>query len=92
MTELMAPRKSSASQRSATDNETIRKGRRHQTMLSFAGALRARGLSPVMVHAPLRTVKERQSDQRGKNLSAESRLRGLNVQDFRKTLDQVKNN
>jgi putative DNA primase/helicase len=60
--ELLEPRKSSASQRSATDSDAIPKGRRHQTMLSIAGALRARRLSPEMVLAQLRTVNERQCD------------------------------
>jgi hypothetical protein len=60
--ELLEPKKSSASQHPATDGDAIPKGRRHQTMLSIAGALRARRLSPEMVLAQLRTVNERQCD------------------------------
>ena len=60
--ELLEPRKTPASQQSVTDSDTIPKGRRHQTMLSIAGALRARRLSPEMVLAQLRTVNERQCD------------------------------
>jgi putative DNA primase/helicase len=56
--ELLEPGKSSAIGTTGTD--AIAKGRRHQTMLSIAGALRARRLSPEMVLAQLRTVNERQ--------------------------------
>src|SRR5262249_49331222 len=54
------PRKSPASQSVMTGSDAIPKGRRHQTMLSIAGALRARKLSPEMVLAQLRTVNQRQ--------------------------------
>ncbi len=40
--------------------DAIPQGRRHQTMLSMAGALRARGLAPSSVLAALTAVNERQ--------------------------------
>ena len=44
----------------AAGSDQIQKGTRHQTMLSIAGALRARRLSPEMILAQLRAVNERQ--------------------------------
>jgi putative DNA primase/helicase len=58
--ELLEPQKSSALRQSATDSDSIPRGRRHQTMLGIAGALRARRLSSEMVLAQLRIVNERQ--------------------------------
>jgi putative DNA primase/helicase len=58
--ELLEPQKSPTPQQPTTDSDAIPQGRRHQTMLSIAGALRARHLSPEMVLAQLRTANERQ--------------------------------
>jgi putative DNA primase/helicase len=57
--ELLEPRNVCAAPRTAVSDE-IPKGKRHQTMLSIAGALRARGLSREMVLAQLRSANERQ--------------------------------
>lgn len=57
--ELLDPRAASETVHSARNDE-IPKGQRHQTMLSIAGALRARRLSPEMVLAQLQTVNQRQ--------------------------------
>jgi putative DNA primase/helicase len=56
--ELLEPRKPSAIDTPGTD--AIPQGKRHQTVLAIAGALRARGLSPEMVLAQLRIANERQ--------------------------------
>ena len=57
-TELLEPRKAAAIDAPGAD--TIPQGRRHQTILSIAGALRARRLSPEMVLAQLRIANEKQ--------------------------------
>lgn len=57
-TKLLEPRKPSAIDAPAAD--AIPQGRRHQTILSIAGALRARRLSPEMVLAQLRIVNQQQ--------------------------------
>jgi putative DNA primase/helicase len=57
-TELLEPRKPPGIDAPASD--TIPQGKRHQTILSIAGALRARRLSPETVLAQLRIVNERQ--------------------------------
>jgi putative DNA primase/helicase len=46
----------------ALTTDKIRKGKRHQTLLSVAGALRARGLSPQKVLATLRTLNAQQCE------------------------------
>jgi putative DNA primase/helicase len=56
--ELLEPRKTPDSQPSA-GVETIRQGTRHKTMLSIAGALRARGLSRGVVLGELQSANER---------------------------------
>jgi hypothetical protein len=56
--ELLEPRRPAAIDAAGTD--AIQQGRRHQAMLSIAGALRARRLSPEIVLAQLRIVNERQ--------------------------------
>jgi putative DNA primase/helicase len=56
--ELLEPRDASTAQ--SVGRDQIQKGTRHQTMLSIAGALRARGLSREMVLAQLRSANERQ--------------------------------
>ena len=56
--ELLEPRKTSAIDAPGAD--AIPQGRRHQTILSIAGALRARRLSPEMVLAQLRIVNQQQ--------------------------------
>jgi putative DNA primase/helicase len=57
-TELLEPRKPAAIDTPGTD--AIPQGRRHQTILSIAGALRARRLSPELVLAQLRIVNQQQ--------------------------------
>jgi hypothetical protein len=57
---ILEPQKSITSQQSAPEGDVIPEGRRHRTMLSIAGALRARRLSPEMVLSQLRTANERQ--------------------------------
>lgn len=56
--ELLEPRKPAAID--ALGADAIPQGRRHQTILSIAGALRARRLSPEMVLAQLRIVNQQQ--------------------------------
>jgi hypothetical protein len=46
----------------ALTTDIIPKGKRHQTLLSVAGALRARGLSPQEVLATLRTLNAQQCE------------------------------
>jgi putative DNA primase/helicase len=58
--ELLEPRNASALPPQLAGSDQIQKGTRHQTMLSIAGALRARGLSREMVLAQLRSANERQ--------------------------------
>jgi len=59
--ELLEPRKSSVTATVApgTRTDAIAKGRRHQTLLSIAGALRARGLSRETVLAELESANAR---------------------------------
>jgi len=56
--ELLEPHKSSAA--GTTGADAIPKGRRHQTMLAIAGALRARGLSRETVLTQLQITNEKQ--------------------------------
>ncbi len=58
--DLLEPRKSTASPKTGLVSDRIPQGQRHQTLLSIAGALRARKLSPEMVLAQLQIVNERQ--------------------------------
>jgi KaiC/GvpD/RAD55 family RecA-like ATPase len=58
--DLLEPQKSSTSQQTVPGHDRIPQGQRHQMMLSIAGALRARKLSPAMVLAQLQTVNLRQ--------------------------------
>jgi hypothetical protein len=55
---LIEPKKNGTQSSNGVDE--ILKGHRHQTMLSIAGALRARGLSPGMVLAQLEVTNLRQ--------------------------------
>lgn len=60
---LLEPQKSSSrvgQSSPISDGDQIPKGKRHDTMLRIAGALRARHLSPEMILAQLRMANERQ--------------------------------
>jgi putative DNA primase/helicase len=58
--DLLEPRKPATSPQTVVTSGRIPQGQRHQTLLSVAGALRARKLSPEMILAQLQIVNERQ--------------------------------